>query len=607
MMQVCPKCQHKNRNQAFCSKCGTKLPEQEQVNATMKPFSKKTKIIVGASAGVIVIAGALFFTGKTLADKDRVLDSFLEAVADRDHNAVKSHLASSDPDLKVEDTHVDAFFEYLDEDPDAHSALIYKWSAESEVVDSPREVVDYSDYYMDFPITFTNSGSKWLVFDNYQFVLEALPLYVSTNMEEIEFTVDDTDVSPIWANEEFFFGYYLPGHYQIKGTVENDFGINEKELNVNLFEGDYYYSLGFDLNTAFLSVEPMIEGTKLILEDTNNEIDVTSSPFEFGPVLTDGTLTYHIEAESPFGLLKSVSSPIYETIDGYFAPNDEVKEQLSNTINEALLSVRTAKQEGNVDKLKHFGKEAYSDYKSSIESNLEWDYLYAGYLVETGFDWNETTIVEHGQTWKANVVVYEEWEEDTYYPGDTPSLQFTEWDREYELTFKDDAWTIIGSTYGYGEPTETFSFTKEDQDEVSSTDSAIEEGSKVKLSEDQADSLVYSFISSYVSGVNYGDPSYIDNYVTPEYKKGIESYMIDLYDREISQYFIDAETTSVSANDNGSYTIKTKEIYEIYYTDKADLQKTFNATYIVIYNEDEERWELSELVGDVKEIDSKEI
>ncbi|TSB48502.1 TcaA second domain-containing protein [Alkalicoccobacillus porphyridii] len=610
-MKICPQCHTQNQDQPFCSKCGAKLPETASPQQTKEPMKTSKKILIGSVAGIAVLAGGLFFTGKALADKDRVVNSFLEAVADQNTKAIKKHLGSNREGLTVEDKHVEDFLVYLEEDEDAKAELIKKWLSEAESIDDPRMVSYYDGYYNDFPIYFTKTGKKWLLFDEYQFVMEAKPLYVESNIEldEITFTLDEEKVEPEYDEQGYFFGHHLPGIYQVTGNMENDFGVNEKSVEADLYYQDYY-TLYFDLEIASLYMDSIINGTKLVLEDSKKELDVTSSPMEFGPLLTDGTLSYHLEADSPFGLLKSNSLPLYyENMDHALAPNDELKKELGEMINEYLLGYRVASQEKNVDKLVHASGVLYNWVEKEIHELKMWDEYFAGYLLESGIAWEQAEIFESASTWGVYVPVYEKWEQAVFNSGEIPELEHEEYHRIYEFAYQDDVWKMVDVNVNayYFDPTETFEFSKEDQDEVSATEAVVKEGAKIKLSQYDADELIFSFASEYADAVRHGVPSYVDDYVTSDYKKKIEPNIMYFFDNGIDEYLINAEATNLSANDDGSYTMTTKEIYEIYHPKNGDKVKTFTTTYTVVYDEDDYYWKISELVGEPKEIKSEDI
>ncbi|MEN0644906.1 hypothetical protein MKY91_17255 [Alkalicoccobacillus gibsonii] len=87
-------------------------------------MSRTKWYVIGGSG--IVLGGILFFSGQAVADKEKVLDSFLEAVAERDQAAVKKALVSNHPEQDVDDEHVEAFFDVLDNSSEAHGELIQK-------------------------------------------------------------------------------------------------------------------------------------------------------------------------------------------------------------------------------------------------------------------------------------------------------------------------------------------------------------------------------------------------------------------------------------------------------------------------------------------------
>lgn len=604
-MKTCPKCQSQvSENSRFCTKCGANLNGGETREAKGPKVSRTKWYVIGGSG--IVLGGILFFSGQAAADKEKVLDSFLEAVAERDQAAVKKTLVSNHLEQDVDDEHVEAFFDVLDNSSEAHGELIQKWIAESDVMESARSVSYYDGRYDSFPVSFQQNGKKWLFFDNYEFVLEAQPLTVSSNVSDVTLQLNEEPVEAEETDSSLYLGDYLPATYQVKGAVENEFGANEQIETVNLFNKSST-NLQFDLETVNLDVGDLIEGTTLHVDGSDEAMNVSSTPFAFGPVLIDGSLNYYISVDTEeFGTLQSEPDPIDgQELKTSFAPNDELKEQLEGVMHDYLLSRRVAKQEKDLDKLVY----ASDSVKSIIESSFEnsgWgnDKFYAGYLLEAGFDWSSTTLEKTHHGWNVHVPMYEKWEETEYEEGDDPILEEANHSSIYELKYEEGEWIVESreSQYEDIQPTESTGFDRDEQDEESSTEASIEEGVKIRLTDGEADRLVSSFVRKYVSGINNGTASAVEYEVTSDYQEEIDAYMKDVFDRGIRQRFSGAEATNVTLNDDDSYTVETKEEYEIRPKDGEYTKRTFEASYKVIYDEEDETWRISELI-ETNEVD----
>ncbi|MGN7312441.1 TcaA NTF2-like domain-containing protein [Alkalicoccobacillus gibsonii] len=76
----------------------------------------------------------------------------------------------------------------------------------------------------------------------------------------------------------------------------------------------------------------------------------------------------------------------------------------------------------------------------------------------------------------------------------------------------------------------------------------------------------------------------------------------DVFDRGIRQRFSGAEATNVTLNDDDSYTVETREEYEIRPKDGEYTKRTFEASYKVVYDEEDETWRISELI-ETNEVD----
>ncbi|MEK4566400.1 hypothetical protein MKX54_17155 [Alkalihalobacillus sp. FSL R5-0424] len=604
-MQKCPKCNHLNKNQTFCSKCGTKLPEPVTTSTGKTPMSKKTITLAAAGVGVVVLATAFIFTGKAMADKEKVLDSFVEALNEGNVSKVKKHLASSNKDLKVTDQHAESLIAYMQQDEDAFVGLEGKWGMESGTFtewDLDSDFYYYS-YYEDFPVAYDKVGKTWLFFDKYAFVLEATDVYVQSDTPNLKLAVDGETVDWSYDEGSYSIGEYLPGIYKLTGEVENDFGVNEKEIELNVYNDSFPY-IGFDLKSATYVMDNYIDGTKLILEDIEKELDVTSGYFEFGPLLTDGTVSYHIESDTPFGTLSSETTTINDsTINATLAPNDDLKEELKNTISKALLSMRTAFQEQDKQKLESLSEGLLEETEDLIDYSIRYEEYYAGYLNQIGIDWSNAEVFPMGTSWKAIVPVQNIWEQSWYDKGNTPNIEIIENAIEYELIYSENGWKITTEHYTGGiEPTETLTFTREEQDEVSSTETAVSEEKKLRLTKGEADSLIGNFVVSYESALHWSLLEELDRVATNKYIKSVEDIVFS-EERGLDESFITAEILNLTENEDGSYNVQSEDSFSIVDEDKT---KFLHTTYKVIYDEERELWLVDEVL-EKKEVSNNDL
>src|SRR5699024_9805317 len=170
-----------------------------------KKMSKMTKIAISSVAVLVVIVGAGYFVGNSIFSADKAIEKFEEAIDDGDSKAVSKLLNSKDKDLKIDDSSVEGFIDYYNDNPDELE----------DVVDHLTEQGEKDGKSDDgYAINLKKDGKKFLVFDNY--MMQVSPVYfdVYTNYADTEITLDD-DVVLTADSDEFTeeIGPYLPGKY----------------------------------------------------------------------------------------------------------------------------------------------------------------------------------------------------------------------------------------------------------------------------------------------------------------------------------------------------------------------------------------------------------
>lgn len=106
---------------------------------------------------------------------------------------------------------------------------------------------------------------------------------------------------------------------------------------------------------------------------------------------------------------------------------------------------------------------------------------------------------------------------------------------------------------------------------------------------EELNSLMNGYISSNMDAINYGDFSYVSNYLDPSgpaYKQ-TRNYNQQLNDRGIGEDSLKVEVKDYEIVDENTFKVFTYEEYKIYYSeDEVEKFKAFNAQYLVKVTED---------------------
>jgi hypothetical protein len=94
------------------------------------------------------------------------------------------------------------------------------------------------------------------------------------------------------------------------------------------------------------------------------------------------------------------------------------------------------------------------------------------------------------------------------------------------------------------------------------------------------------FLSMSVAAFNNRDFSVVSSYISPMgpgYKE-MENYIKDLEKRGITEEFEGVDILDMQTTDQG-FKVRTKEVYDIYYSDGTSKEKTFESNYILVTSE----------------------
>jgi uncharacterized membrane protein YvbJ len=583
-MRFCTECGAKADNQsAVCTNCGTKLssPKRaaEQGKTSIPAFSKKTKIII---ASVLAVFIALFATYKIVdsyTSPEKVIERFLEAVKEEDVKYLAKSLESTNEKLKMDEKSVKALLTYWKEDKDSKEAFFsYLQDTSKELSRSSSRTATAFNELMEEDegrmISFKKDGKKWLLFDDYKFLVQPLTVEVYTNYPDVKLFLDGKEQKAKLDEEGGFYilGPMLPGVHKIKGTLETEFLTLDKEVEAQVFDTYHYEDLYFDAEEIYVESN-ILEGT-ILINGKETDLVLEEGGLRFGPVLVDGTMTVQVQKDSPLGMLKS---PEYKIEEDYIyvdvSINDESKEEVMTLINEALLSYRKAMAGKDVSLLKSYS----GDERAYIEEDIEDignDDNWIGYLLSTSYDLDSFSTWEEDGNWHVGVTMNAHWLTTDYY-GDLSEFDYYE---RYFLEKTDDSWSIYSVDGGWGsiedsENVKDFEFNQEDQEKDTPNP-------KVVLDEE---SLISDYVNGLVDAINYGDFEEVEPYLLPdsELYKSQKDLVVRLSETETTESLIDYEILEVDAleDEKGTVLLIVSETIEITTKDEDAVEKNFKWKY----------------------------
>ncbi|WP_078553931.1 zinc ribbon domain-containing protein [Bacillus alkalicellulosilyticus] len=599
----------------FCNQCGTQVPEETtfcnncgaklEARKTKSPSSasgnlpslpaltKKTKIIAASVVAVLFLFFGAYKVGEAITDKDKKLNSFLEAVISEDVEGVQKYLVSADPELEVTEQHVSDLIAYFQEYPYEKEELLatlreqskhYDLGGQGRFIEAMGSNVAYS-----YLINLQKEGKKFLLFDNYEFQIEPVELKLYTNYPDVSFVLDGNEVAGKKVEDGYIsLGKFLPGNYKVKGILENEFLNLEKEIDTNLFYSSIHH-LMFDFDEVY--IETSIENASVFLNGKETGLTLSAYGEYFGPVLIDESMELHLEVESPFGVIKS--KPV--VIDGSeIYPIFTIPDNQSTLIYETIDGFITDYRKARIERDKRVIKHASSSLSESIIDEIDWmrssDQYYIGYVTERIVDLDSVKVIQNEDGWFMTLTTAEDWEESYFYIDQTPTPQYNKHYIHYYLTYDhpNKKWVVEAMEGGYGtefENTEVFTFKKEDQEsEVENLLSNLKKEIANSISHADFEYFMSSYISSAVNAINARDFSRMSHFIDPKadaYIKEMSDYIDYLESRGIYEDFISTIVTDVENIDDEFFHVTTEETYVIYYESGSALLKTFESEYRV--------------------------
>ncbi|MFP7495254.1 zinc-ribbon domain-containing protein [Terribacillus saccharophilus] len=218
-MNYCKECGKELKPDAqFCNNCGTSItssptPQRQQQPAPKKKMSKKNKIILASVIAVLVILFAGYKTGEAMTSKEKVIDKFETALAEKDAKKLAKILSTDDKDLTITEDSVKSLITYYDEHPEDLDYLISDMKSQTE------ESVAYASG----PVHLSMDGKKYLLYDNYEINVRPYYITMATDYKDTVLKVDGHEVGT--ADKDAFektYGPFLPGTHEVAATLAHD-------------------------------------------------------------------------------------------------------------------------------------------------------------------------------------------------------------------------------------------------------------------------------------------------------------------------------------------------------------------------------------------------
>ncbi len=427
-MNFCKECgRERTKNALYCKHCGARADEErasDQAAGYQRAMTRKRIIIMAAIAACLILLFAGYKTGEALTSKEKLISDFEAALDQKDAKKAAKLLQSSDVDLAVTEKNVKPLLDYLKEHPDE----------EKELISSLKSGAGHP------LMTIEKKGRRFWIYDNY--VLNTAPVYltVKTNYKDTGLFVNgETVITTEKENFEKKIGPFVPGIYEVKAKLKSGIADLEKAEKVTALQGDVKVNADLDGHMAKLVFGEGYENLKGTLWINDQEMKI--NPFkgtEFGPVLADGSMTAAVEAQFPWGKLKSEKTPIESgEIEVNLASDKEFMDEMMTTVVSHTKEAAKAFASGDVSGMTLAATSYQTSLKEVTDGLKSSSTYYKGTYLSTVFDLDSFRLYKEDGQWKTEVKVIEKHKSAYYDDYSAPELEENDNGYTYTLVYSE--------------------------------------------------------------------------------------------------------------------------------------------------------------------------
>ena len=597
-MKFCKNCGNElKENAQFCNACGTPVEGHKNVEASQsrsvpakKPMSPKTKrwIIAGVVAAVLLFGA--YKIGESFFSKERLINNFEEALIAQDEKAVAELLHSEDKQFDINKDSIKAFMKYYKVNPDEIKIAIESLRNQSKIMDVQPNGENYNDFSTSGEMVNLNQKGKFIFYDKYQLMIGSVYLMLETNYRDTELYVDKEKVDKTdQADFEKKYGPYVPGIHDVEAKLKTDYVDLVVEESVSVKGGDKPTSVDLYLDGQNVHIDTSIDSEEVDLKGKLyiNDKDVGINPFEnneFGPVLTDGTMKVAVEAELPWGTIKTKEKEIDSNyVEINLGEHDETQKIIMDTVVQNTRESLAAVASGSTSKM----TAATDDFKQSIQEDIDelkdYEELFKSKYLSSVFDLDSFKLSYWNNVWIVNVNVLIKSQSDYYYKDEAPELKDQNDAYEVTLIYNEKAkkWFVHTMNFTYFNDENVKEIKEESPKEYTTKGSAT--AAKQTSDTDKA-ANIQVFMGNYLNGlitaINTNNFNAVSDYMKTdsELYKSQKSLVSNLYSKGTTEELIDFKVTGTS-EEGQSFSISTYEKIKINYSSGKSETKEYEWTY----------------------------
>ncbi|MBX0357697.1 zinc ribbon domain-containing protein [Halobacillus sp. Nhm2S1] len=361
----------------FCLECGhpvepvsdsTSKKSFPQFSSPKKKLTKKQKLWWGVGIIGFLFLVTTYIIASDMTSKPKLVQKYETAVGQDDAKALADLFIFEDSAEKVDEEGTQAFLDYLKEYPEEAEALLEELQGQLDKTQSRED--EFWDEWLDEDhfITIVQDG-KFLFFDRYRLAVEPVYVTLHTDYKGTKVSHGEKEVYTASADDEGLeYGPLFPGIYQFAATYKNqtaDLNTTEKVELWGRYSNDVYFQMEADTVT-FLTESMPVDSAKLYVNGQLVDFDPFSGE-PYGPVMLDGSLNVEVEAEFPWGVMKSDTIALEEqNVMVTFEFTEEMESEIAEIIGEYYQSYLKSFETLGELPLKHVTADFGEDVRDSF-------------------------------------------------------------------------------------------------------------------------------------------------------------------------------------------------------------------------------------------------
>lgn len=428
---------------------------RNQPSNPRKPVSKKGRVIISASFVLIIGLVTTYFILSSFYTEEKAVEKFKQALSDQDAKMLAGLVYSDNANMEINKDTIGGFLDFLEKNPSYQGEIVDSlYDQVSAMKDSgSREAMASSESSV---LELTKRGKKLLLFDDFKFKVQPYYFTVSTNYKDTDLFLNDEKIATADTNEySKEVGPFLPGLYQVRAELENEYSTFDYEEELVLFNemNDDYV----DVHMEGYTIDVAADNNKGTLLVNGEKTDLNlEDELSFGPVPLDGSVTVQVQYDFPWGEEETSDEiPVedsYVYIDNYDLPvSEDLQEILMDTGNDYIESFYEAYNNLDPGKVTNISDDHLEEVKENIDYIKEKDLRFKGILQKTIFNLDTFTLNEDDGEYDATVTFTIVSQVDEYDEEDEPDLSDEEETAILGFTYdeSDDTWLVNELFYTY--------------------------------------------------------------------------------------------------------------------------------------------------------------